>query len=418
MTRAHVRALLANCLLLNVKRGSALDWLGGGPDPLFVSGAKLAEPKLLCVMAFLARATGAVPIEDGDGEAKLPTPQGAGGDDELVEFVRARAQPAAAESLRATEVRPTDAASTWALRSGLELYEADEDECTDAQGATSAVVASSVRGAPFGGGPLQGSSATEEECTLLSYPEALPALWLFGDKPAAVDEVLLVRGVRLGARCTGAPHELAFVGLAPPTAPPTTLLCLDASRTPGPAQFAAEHVQAELEKAATGFAVLRAEVGAPRCVVGLWGCGGFSGAQPLFRTLLLFVAASATDATLVVRLSKAEAERNFKWFAGVLSELRARAPTPLALQAMLSSEVACRSERLSRDVPAFASFVIKALRTINAPAAAPAVAKLDGEDRARQGDATAMGASVKGEAGASTLKRPRPPDLARISTAE
>ena len=96
-----------------------------------------------------------------------------------------------------------------------------------------ACVVSSLRDQPFGGGPIQGGSATEQECVLLSHTEALLGLWLF-DAPAQTDEVLLVRGVRRVALLRGAPHELRFVGVAPPSVTSTTLLFLDASRWPTP----------------------------------------------------------------------------------------------------------------------------------------------------------------------------------------
>ena len=51
-----------------------------------------------------------------------------------------------------------------------------------------------------------------------------------------------------------------------------------------------------------------------------------------------------------------------KWYAGVLAELRAHPPTAAALHALLCDELPQQRARLSQDVPAYASFVIKALR--------------------------------------------------------
>ena len=51
-----------------------------------------------------------------------------------------------------------------------------------------------------------------------------------------------------------------------------------------------------------------------------------------------------------------------KWYAGVLAELRAHPPTAAALHALLCDELPQQRARLSQDVPAYASFFIKALR--------------------------------------------------------
>ena len=51
-----------------------------------------------------------------------------------------------------------------------------------------------------------------------------------------------------------------------------------------------------------------------------------------------------------------------KWFAGVLAELRAHPPTAAALHALLCDELPQQRPRLAQDVPAYCSFLIKALR--------------------------------------------------------
>ena len=49
MLASEASGFLANAVLLNVVRGSALDFLGGGVDPLYVSGATVAVEKA-CAM--------------------------------------------------------------------------------------------------------------------------------------------------------------------------------------------------------------------------------------------------------------------------------------------------------------------------------------------------------------------------------
>ena len=348
LSRRRVLTMISNAFLLNVQRGSSLDFLGGGPDPLYVTGASLGEPKLLCILAYLAHAS---------GSAATGTREHGG----AVEFVRARLD---AHTDTADEGAALTACEVE-LRSGLEIFEAGavgspEDGANGeaAGGATGgavtagssgagravagAAIVSSIRGQPFGGGPLQGGSATEQECVLLGYPEALLGLWVFAGA-AGDEEVFLVRGARHLAHCNGPPHELRFQRVASLNAPPITLLWLDASRKPGSAQFAPEHAGPELKRARRGLLALRAEVDAngcsaatdvtdvPSCSVGLWGCGGFAGAQPIFRTVLLLLAASAARVRLVVCLPRAEAAAAHKWYAGVLSEIRSRGPTPKAL---------------------------------------------------------------------------------------
>jgi len=51
--RRHATSYLCNALLLNAPRGSPLDFLGGGADPLFASTAKIAPHKISCLLAYL-----------------------------------------------------------------------------------------------------------------------------------------------------------------------------------------------------------------------------------------------------------------------------------------------------------------------------------------------------------------------------
>ena len=247
LSRTQVHAVLCHAFVLNVPRGSALDFLGGGPDPLYVSGASLAQPKLLCLLSYLHTYSGGGAASVADDDPKLSL-HGRGNEEEQVEFVRAAVE--SVDQLRAVGQRPLqldecshddkashekglhdggsyagEGALVTLLRSGSELYESGEDATV----AADALIFSSVSGRPFGGGPPQGGSATEEECMLLVYTEALLGLTLFAT-PAAPGEVLLVRGVRRYALCSGPPHALCYKGLAPAGHRLITLMSLDASR--------------------------------------------------------------------------------------------------------------------------------------------------------------------------------------------
>lgn len=211
----------------------------------------------------------------------------------------------------------------------------------------------------------------------------------------------------------GYAHTFAFAGRpSSRRAAPVTLLGLDAARCPGPAQFAPALVARELTKAHAGFAAL-ARSGAGCCETGLWGCegahispgtfrscaarrprpdghtppprrhtpplrarpvrpsltrrrhpqppsrAGFSGGQPVLRMLLQLLAAARAGVRLRLELPSDTAP---KWYAGVLAELRAHPPTAAALHALLCNELPQQRARLSQDVPAYASFFIKALR--------------------------------------------------------
>ena len=77
-------------------------------------------------------------------------------------------------------------------------------------GVDAAVVFSS---ASFGGGPLQGLSATQEEVMLLVWPEATLGLLLLA-KPMAPREALLLRGLRGRGGCGEADTADAADGAA------------------------------------------------------------------------------------------------------------------------------------------------------------------------------------------------------------
>uniref|UniRef100_A0A7S3ERN2 PARG catalytic Macro domain-containing protein n=1 Tax=Haptolina ericina TaxID=156174 RepID=A0A7S3ERN2_9EUKA len=200
-------------------------------------------------------------------------------------------------------------------------------------------------------------------------------------QPSAAGEVFVVRGARRFSICSGPPHAMRFIGPAPLGSPEIDLVCMGAIRRPGGEQFERDHVTRELHAAVAGLVVLRD--GAPRrraiagsaaeadsvvccCVTGLWGCGGFSGSQPVMRMLLLVAAASIVGVELRVCLPPADTENYLRWYAGVLAEVGRQQPALGRLVDVLSNETAVNSTRLAHDVPAFASFVIKQLRALAA----------------------------------------------------
>ena len=373
--RAHVAAWLSNALLLNAPRGSALDLLGGGVDPLFVSGGKIAVQKILCLLCYLSQA--------------LPSSSDGG------VVVCERASSAAVEPVGGPSSHDGDGRP---LHEALELEQAAPQQTTEASreekpAAAAAMVMFSSRS--FGGGAVAGNSATQEEILLMIYPEALPALVLFGGRPTADDEAVLVHGVRRHSETSGYAHTLRWLrpcaataaarggddeGVGEPAAAAattTTLVAIDAARQPGVAQFLPGNVHREVAKATIGLAALQrrhaaaasrapgaAAAAALPAVVecdGLWGCEGFSGGQPVLRLLLLLL--GAAHARVTVRLTPPAGDAQLlKWLSGVMAEVRAARPPAAALQAVLCAESLQRRERMAGDVPAFSSFVIKSLR--------------------------------------------------------
>lgn len=295
--RPHALGYLANALLLNAPRSSALDLYGGGNDPLYVSASsRLAVPKLLCVLDAFAREA-----EDG-AEAGTVT------------FERVDGGCAAdEESAGELDLRG------HALVGGREAHEEGE------LGARALLLPLCC--ATYGGGRLAGLSATDEEALLVCFPEALLGLRLVR-APLGPAEAVLVHGARRAAHVSGAGHQLRY-GRAAPAATPVTLVAIDAAAPPGLAQFEPPAVRADLAKALAGFRALRAaaETSAPNpaeepCVptpplaTALWGCGGFRGAQPMLRFVLLLLAASLARVTLEVRVPPGYDE-HLKWCASV-----------------------------------------------------------------------------------------------------
>ena len=299
LSPSQVASYVSNAFLLNVR--GPLDFMSSGKDPLFVSGAKIAPQKVLCLLAYLDEAT----LHSGVDEAS---------DERTISFERVSGpewEQAAAPAVQ----QP--------LHETVELAAEGEprpDEAGAGAGAE-AVVCDSVLlfcSPSFGGGAVEGLSATQEEIGLLRYPEALLGLLCFAT-PLLPREALLVRGVRrycdtrdrTPSNPTPAPatwalacspmapcpwphargrmpprrplhacarrgyaHSFAFAGQrSSRRAAPTTLLGLDAARCPGAAQFAPALVARELTKAHAGFAAL-ARSGARCCQTGLWGCEG------------------------------------------------------------------------------------------------------------------------------------------------
>ena len=159
---------------------------------------------------------------------------------------------------------------------------------------------------------------------LLRFPESLVALAVT-PRPLGPTEALMIR--HLCARCewSGAAHQLRFEGMRPREARrPTDLICVDASRAPGAAQFEEAYLRRELTKCAAGLAAYASteadtsqalasedadargteeaepQRGLGPCSAGLWGSGGLSGAQPVLRLLILCAAAAATRTRLHV----------------------------------------------------------------------------------------------------------------------
>ena len=160
--------------------------------------------------------------------------------------------------------------------------------------------------------------------------------------------------LRRTAFAAGSAHQLRFDRRAAGTEPPCTLVAIDAARVPGCAQFAAPNIDRELRKLSAALEALR---GGGVVVSGLWGSGGYGGAQPVLRLLLL--ALGAARAGVALRVVVPSAPATDRWFAGVLAELRARNQEPHALRQLLDE--APHTPKML-EVPAFASYAIRAMR--------------------------------------------------------
>lgn len=142
------------------------------------------------------------------------------------------------------------------------------------------------------------------------------------------------------------------------------MLFLHSTRCPGGAQFEAAYLADELTRCCRGMHALRAHGVDGRLRIqslGLWGAGGFSGAQPGLRLLLVWIAAHLADAQIQVALPCNSGDPDARYFRALLAEVHAQPLT--AVWALMTSEVAAKNRRLWSEVPAFASFVIKTLRS-------------------------------------------------------
>ena len=173
LSPSQVASFLSNAFLLNAP--GPLDFLSSGKDPLFVSGAKIAPQKVLCLLAYLDEALHGSLAEASD-ERMISFERASGPDWEQV------AAPAVQQPLHET----------------VELAAEGEPRPDEAEAEAKAVMCDSVVlfcSATFGGGAVEGLSATQEEIGLLRYPEALLGLLCF-PTPLLPREALLVRGVR------------------------------------------------------------------------------------------------------------------------------------------------------------------------------------------------------------------------------
>lgn len=405
LTRSQVACYLANAFLLHVPRGSALDFYGGGKDPLYTSGGRVAPEKLRAFLSYLEQAT-AVDWAEADEEIRFERVGGgeagharerraevAEPDAPTAEVERVSAEALADAAFPLSDSETRHAMIPYPLEHTVVEMDSHEPHQSAAQ---ALLVPSSVS---FGGGPPSGLSATEEEVMLICFTEALLAL-VFAAAPLRCAHAILIVGVRRFARCTGIAHQMRFEGAVRPAAAPSTLLGISAAAPPGEAQFAPRVVEAEIATALVGLRALRrcapntertvAETGAemnegtrdgldkkidtaregdgdrsaaactaPLLTTGLWGCGGFRGGQPLLRMLILATAAALAGARLRLLLPPGLED---KWFRGVLAELKARRPPITRVRALMCAERAQRQPRFAADVPAFGSLLVRSLR--------------------------------------------------------
>ena len=160
LSPSQAASYLSNAFLLNAP--GPLDFLSSGKDPLFVSGAKIAPQKVLCLLAYLDEAL------QGPAEA----------DERTISFERVSGSDWEVE-----------APVQQALHATLELAAEGEPRPDDADAVV--LFCSST----FGGGAVEGLSATQEEIGMLQYPEALLGL-LFFLTPLLPHKAYLVRSVR------------------------------------------------------------------------------------------------------------------------------------------------------------------------------------------------------------------------------
>ena len=174
LSPSQVASYVSNAFLLNVR--GPLDFMSSGKDPLFVSGAKIAPQKVLCLLAYLDEATLHGGVDEASDERTISFERVSGPDWEQA------AAPAVQQPLHET----------------VELAAEGEPRPDEVAAGAEAVVCDSVLlfcSPSFGGGAVEGLSATQEEIGLLRYPEALLGLLCFAT-PLLPREALLVRGVR------------------------------------------------------------------------------------------------------------------------------------------------------------------------------------------------------------------------------
>jgi len=178
-------------------------------------------------------------------------------------------------------------------------------------------------------------------------------------------------------------------------------------------------VRREVRKLAVGFSALRRQApppsSSPLVAASLWGSEGFGGGQPVARMLLLAAAASEAGVRLRLLLPRGcEA----KWFKGVVAELRAAdargAPhNSASLVRLLCAEAPQSKPRLATDVAAFASYVIRTLRSgapfqTSAPVSAPSAVSAAAAPAEARAAPPSAGARPREEGrGAAPIKRPR-----------
>mmetsp|Transcript_866 Transcript_866/g.1435 ORF Transcript_866/g.1435 Transcript_866/m.1435 type:complete len:571 (+) Transcript_866:90-1802(+) len=378
--RSLVAAYLANAFILNWPHGSALDFYGGGKDPLYVSGAKLAVQKLLCLLAYFEQAAAQLETMQPRLEVKAEEVKAK---EDCVRYARVSDKEEGAPWVSADELEMEFVLSfsdAMVVLPQTEVHHASSD---------ATCIFSSLS---FGGGPLSGLSATQEEIVTLCFSEALLGLFLLAE-PMAPAEALLLQGVRRYSRCEGAAHLMRFHS-AVHSSGTSQLIAINSSSPPGPAQFAVTHILADLKKALVGFTALRhaachaptachAAAAAPRHGIsalhdghigehtaqqvvvptlasGLWGCEGFQGGQPLLRMVVQLIAALTAGIRVQFCLPIGCEP---KWFRGVLAECARHHPSAAQIITIACAEPARRSPCFSADIPKYASLLIKTLRS-------------------------------------------------------
>lgn len=239
-------------------------------------------------------------------------------------------------------------------------FEDEPKACKPEEGQPHALLVP-MASAALGGGPVRGQSAEMDEVALMDHPEALVALVL-APAPLGSADALIVSGARRLGGCVGHGHRLRFVARSAPSMPKesviamrameraaagdslagsdsdvgemrasgtcSTLLFMHSNRCPGGAQFGVSYLADELTRCCLGIRALRACEGDGRTgtlriqSLGLWGAGGFSGAQPGLRLLLAWVAAGLADARLQIALPCKSSDPDARYFhAGTVNIL-------------------------------------------------------------------------------------------------